>query len=93
MEFSSGSGHTAEDEKRPAFWRMLVSSDSEKTLIAKATANFVCREILGQVLGSQGAGMRLEFSEDPVRLSDLLGALERASGAAGWQLMQKKAGY
>jgi hypothetical protein len=38
--------------------------------------------------------MRLEFSEDPVRLSDVLGAIDKASeGPGGWQAMQRKAGY
>jgi hypothetical protein len=68
-------------------------SDSEKTLVAKATANFVCREILAEVLGSRGAGMRLEFSEEAVKLTDLLEAIDRASGADGWQAMQKKGGF
>jgi hypothetical protein len=67
-------------------------SDSEKTLVAKATANFVCREILAEVLGSRWAGMRLEFSEEAVKLTDLLEAIDRASGADGWQAMQKKGG-
>jgi hypothetical protein len=80
--------------RSPAFWRLLVQSDPEKARVARATASFICRVVLAEVLGSRSAGMRLEFSEDPVRLSDVLGAIERAvGGSSSWELMQKKAGY
>ena len=75
---SANTGRRWATGRSPAFWRLLVQSDPEKALVARATASFICRVVLAEVLGSRLAGMRLEFSEDPVRLSDVFGAIERA---------------
>jgi hypothetical protein len=65
-----------------------------KALVAKATASFVCQLIIAETIGSRSAGMRLEFTEDPVRLADVLEAINRMIGdSSGWQLMQRKAGF
>jgi hypothetical protein len=87
--------HKAGDEKRQAFWRMLVSSDPEKALVARATATFVCQEILRELSGYRAAGVKIEFfNDDPVRLCDVLGAIDKlCEGPSGWQAMQKKAGF
>jgi hypothetical protein len=86
--------HKVGDEKSQAFWRLLVGSDPEKSIVAKATATFVCRMILAEVLGYRAAGVKVEFKDDPVRLCDVLGAIDKScDGPSGWQLMQKKAGY
>jgi hypothetical protein len=85
--------HTDGDEKRQAFWKMLVSGDPE-TPTERATALFVCRTVLVETLGYRAAGVKVEFKDDPVRLSDVLGAIDKlCDGPAGWQLMQRKAGY
>jgi hypothetical protein len=86
--------HKAGDEKRQSLWRLLVGGNPEKSIVAKATATFVCRTILAEVLGYRAAGVKVEFSDDPVRLCDLLGAIDKlCEGPGGWQLMRRKAGY
>jgi hypothetical protein len=86
--------HQSGDEKRASFWRTLVSSDPEKTLVARETATFVCRTILAEVLGYRASGAKIEFKDDPLRLCDVLGAIDKlCEGPGGWQVMQKKAGF
>jgi hypothetical protein len=83
--------HKAGDEKRQAFWRMLVSSDPETALVARETALFVSGVILRELLGFRAKSTPIEFDDDPVRLADMFALLERLAEA--WQLMQRKAGY
>jgi hypothetical protein len=86
--------HKVGDEKRQSFWKAIVNTDPEKALVARETALFVCRTILVEVLGYRAAGVKVEFSDDPVRLSDVLGAIDKlCEGPGGWQAMQKKAGF
>jgi hypothetical protein len=84
----------AGDEKRQAFWKMLVRSDPEKALVTRETAIFVCRTVLAEVLGYRATGLKIEFKDNPVRLSDVLGAIDKlCDGSAGWQAMQKKTSF
>jgi hypothetical protein len=87
-------GHKVGDEKRQAFWQSIVRANPEETLMAQETALFVCQTILAEVLGFRATGAKIEFKDNPVRLSDVLGMIDRAcEGPAGWQLLQSKAGY
>ena len=52
---------------------------------------FVCRIVLAEVLRYRAAGVKVEFTDDPVRLADMLALLVQSVGAGGWQLMHRKA--
>jgi hypothetical protein len=84
--------HTDGDEKRPAFWRMLVNSDPQ-SLIAKETAIFAIRIILLELQGLKARRAEIDFAGDPVTLGEMFALLEKLSGSAGWKLSQSKAGY
>jgi hypothetical protein len=85
--------HQVGDENRQTFWRTLVSSDPEKTQVARETALLVSRIVLAEALGYRAAGMKIEFEDNPVRLSDVLSAIDKScDGPSGWQAMQKKSG-
>ena len=75
--------HKDGDEKRASFWRTLVSSNPGKSIVAKATATFVCQKILAETCGYQAAGMKVEFKDDPVRLCDALGAIDKLCEGPG----------
>jgi hypothetical protein len=67
----------------------IISKDWEGR---NRTAIFVVQTILGELLGFRAK--QIGFSDDPVAMDDLISSLERlCDEPAGWQLMQKKAGY
>jgi hypothetical protein len=59
--------HKVGDEKSPAFWRILASSDLQ-SLLSKDTAVFTLRAILvlAQVIGYRAHRMSIHFTSDPV---------------------------
>jgi hypothetical protein len=85
--------HRDTDERNPAFWRRLVTSNPE-SLVAKDTAVFAVRTLLLRTLGYKAHRAQIDFAEDPVTVEDLFDQLERlCGGASGWQLAQNLGGY
>jgi hypothetical protein len=82
-----------EDEKSPAFWHALVSSNPESK-VAKETAVFAIRTLLIELQGFKAHRVQINFDSEPVTVGELFDKLERlCSGAAGWQLAQRLGGY
>jgi hypothetical protein len=80
------------DEKRPEFWAQFIGGRDR--LVEVSTAIFVVKTIVGEVIGAYRVG-KVEFKE-PVSVGDCLDRIDQLVGvgsAAGWQRIQKKAGY
>jgi hypothetical protein len=85
--------HKVGDEKRPAFWHALVTSDPQ-TPVARETAIFAIRVLLVQTIGYKAHRTEVAFSDDPVTVEELFGTLERlCGGSEGWQAAQKLGAY
>lgn len=84
--------HRDGDERSQAFWHALVSSDPQ-TPVARETATFAIRALLLELQGLRAHRVEIEFRDDPVRLEEMFGMLEKLSGPSGWKFLQKKAGF
>jgi hypothetical protein len=80
------------DENRAEFWAQFTSNRDRA--VEASTAVFVVTTIVGQVIGAHRGG-KVEF-KGPVSVGDCLDRIDQLVGvgsAAGWQRIQKKAGY
>jgi hypothetical protein len=63
--------------------------DPERT-VERATAEFVVRQILTELVGARRAD-DVRFRTEVVTISDILAVLERRTSGGGWRLLQRKA--
>jgi hypothetical protein len=82
--------HKEGDEKKTVFWYQFVSGDNRR-LVEKRTAFYVVREIVFESVGPRYC-QSVVFESEPITVRDVLRVIERLSGPAGWQLLQRKAG-
>jgi hypothetical protein len=79
--------------EKPEFWRQFCGSDERPVSkdVAIYAAATVVNEAVGRGLGNQAI---VAFKNDPVTVSDVLAVIDRlCGGPAGWQMLQRKAGY
>jgi hypothetical protein len=81
------------EEQSSAFWAQFCGNESRS--VEKKTAIFaaatIVNETVGRGMGNQAITM---FKSEPVVVSDVLRVIERlCGGPAGWQTIQRKAGF
>jgi hypothetical protein len=79
------------EESSQAFWNQFVRGAGQ-WLVEKTTAVFVVKTVVYESVGPKFANQPIIFRDEPVSVADVLSAIERLSGPAGWQLIQRKAG-
>jgi hypothetical protein len=79
---------------KPEFWFPFASGSGMRTVskeVAIHVAATIVNETVGRGIGNQAI---VAFKTEPVTVADVLAVIERlCGGPAGWQLLQKKAGY
>jgi hypothetical protein len=83
--------HKEGDERKAAFWELFASGDGSR-LVEKRTALLSVRQIVFESVGPRYC-QSVVFDSEPITVRDVLRAIERLSGPAGWQLLQRKTGY
>jgi hypothetical protein len=79
------------DENSSAFWLQFVSGDDQRT-ITRETTNYVIKTIVCESVGPRYSNQPITFGTEPITVADVLAVIERLSGPAGWQHLQRKAG-
>jgi hypothetical protein len=82
--------HKEGDENSQAFWHQFCG-DGER-LVEKDAAVFVVKTIVTEAVG-QHRCRRVAFKSEPFTVADVLTMIEKLSGPAGWQHLQRRAGY
>jgi hypothetical protein len=78
----------------PAFWNQFASGSGER-LVSKEVAIYVAATIVNETV-ARGIGNQaiVSFkSGEPITVAAVLAVIERLSGPAGFQLLQRKAGF
>jgi hypothetical protein len=79
------------DERSQAFWSQFVDGDGAR-LVEKATALFTVKQIVLEAVGPRYC-QSVVFEDEPISVRNVLRAIERFSGPAGWQALNRKSGY
>jgi hypothetical protein len=82
------------EERSSAFWAQFASGSSDR-IVEKATAIFVAKSVVDEVLGTGRGNPAIgAFKNEKPTVADVLAVIERlCGGPAGWQRLQKKAGF
>jgi hypothetical protein len=83
------------EENSAAFWLQFASGASDQ-IVEKGTAIYVAKTIVDEALGAgRGNQAIVEFKNEPVMISDILATIDRLCGGnpAGWQRLQRRAGF
>jgi hypothetical protein len=82
------------EENSVAFWNLFVSGSSDR-IVEKATAIFVAKSVVDEALGAGRGNPAIgAFKNEKPTVADVLAVIERlCGGPAGWQRLQKKAGF
>ena len=79
------------DENRESFWFQFTDGDGSR-LVEKRTALFTVKQIVFESVGPRYC-QSVVFDSETITVRDVLRAIERLSGPAGWQLILRKSGY
>ena len=79
------------DENSAVYWNQFASGDGQR-LVESTTAVYTVKTIVSESVGPRYS-QSVAFREESVSVADVLAAIEKLSGPAGWRLVQKKAGF
>jgi hypothetical protein len=74
----------------PQSWWAQFCRGSSDRLVERQTAQWVVQTVASETLGSSAGS--ISFEDETVKISELLGVLERLTGTNGWQQLLKKSG-
>jgi hypothetical protein len=78
------------DETSQMFWSQFCGVGERA--VEKTTAVYVAGTIIDETVG-RNRGQRVMFKDESITVADVLAMIERLSGTAGWQHLQRRAGY
>jgi hypothetical protein len=81
------------DEGDPRWWKQFCLGTNSERPVDRETAAFVAVTILTSVIGPRGHQALRAFPSDDVTVGTVLEVIEKHAPGAGWQRLQKMAGY
>jgi hypothetical protein len=81
-----------ENDDPAAFWGLVANASGERVL-ERVAAVHVVQTLLRETVGQESARQAAETIRGEVAVADIWAILDRYSGAAGQQLLRRKAGY